>query len=91
VSITKRKITDSVTVDPNRTHYSDFSPVLNGTLQFALSMEKQSPYIYSKFNPLNKETPLKRTLSMVPSVSILTEFDRKYNETYDTILELDKI
>ena len=54
-------------------------------------MERESPYISSKFNPLNTDTPLKRTLSMAPSVSILTGFDRKYNETYDTIFELDKI
>ena len=51
----------------------------------------ESPYISSKFNPLNTDTPLKRTVSMAPSVSILTGFDRKYNETYDTIFELDKI
>ena len=31
VSITKRIVTDSVTVDPNRTHYSYFS-LLNGIL-----------------------------------------------------------
>ena len=51
-------------------------------------MERESPYISSKFNPLNTDTPLKRTLSMAPSVSILTRFDRKYNES---IFELDKI
>ena len=28
---------------------------------------------------------------MAPSVSILTGFDRKYNETHDIIFELDKI
>ena len=28
---------------------------------------------------------------MAPSVSVLAGFDRKYNETYDTIFELDKI
>jgi len=31
VPITKRKITDSITVEPNRTHYSYFS-LLNATL-----------------------------------------------------------
>ena len=43
--------------------------------EFALSLGKQSPYILSKFNPLDTDTPLIRTLSMVPSVSVLTEFD----------------
>ena len=43
--------------------------------QFALSLRKESPYMFSKFNPLNTDTPSIRTLSMVPSVSVLTEFD----------------
>ena len=43
--------------------------------ELALSLGKQSHYILSKFNPLNTDTPFKRTLSMVPSVSVLTEFD----------------
>ena len=47
-----------VTIDCNRTHYSDFS-VLNGTLQFALSLEEESPYIYSKFNALKYGHPIK--------------------------------
>ena len=34
-----------------------------------------SPYIFCKFNPLNTNTPLIRTLSKVPSVSVLTGFD----------------
>ena len=29
--------------------------------QFALSLGKESPYIFSKFNPLNMDTPLIRT------------------------------
>ena len=33
------------------------------------------PYIFSKFNPLNTNTLLIRTLSKVPSVSVLTGFD----------------
>ena len=37
--------------------------------QFALSPGKEKSYIFSKF------TPLKRTLSMSPSVSVLTGFD----------------
>ena len=43
--------------------------------QFALSLGKESSYIFSKFNPLNTDTPFIRTLSIVPSVSVLTEFD----------------
>ena len=43
--------------------------------QFALSLAKQSPYIFSKFNPLNTDTPFIRTLSIVSSLSVLTEFD----------------
>ena len=39
--------------------------------QFALSLGKESPYIFSKFNPLNMNTLLIRTLSMALSVSIL--------------------
>ena len=34
--------------------------------QFALSLGNKSPYIFSKFNPLNTDTPLKCTLSMIP-------------------------
>ena len=42
--------------------------------QFALSIGKESPHIFSKFNLLifNTDTPLIRILSMAPSVSILT-------------------
>ena len=36
--------------------------------QFALTLKKESPYIYSKFNPLKMDTPLIRTLSMAPLV-----------------------
>ena len=43
--------------------------------QFALSLGKENPYILSKFNPLNTDTPFIRTLSMVPSPFALTEFD----------------
>ena len=43
--------------------------------QFALSLGKESSYIFSKFNPLNTDTPFIRTLSMVPSLFALTEFD----------------
>ena len=33
--------------------------------QFALSLGKQSPYIFSKFNLLNMDTPLIQTLNRV--------------------------
>ena len=46
--------------------------------QFVLSLEKESPYIFSKFNPLNADTLLIWTLSMAPSVSVLTGFDYTY-------------
>ena len=36
--------------------------------QFALIQRKESPYICSKFNPLNMDRPLIRTLSMAPLV-----------------------
>ena len=47
--------------------------------QFALSLGKESPYIFSKFNLLNVDLLLILTHSMAPSVSILTEFDCIYN------------
>ena len=43
--------------------------------QFALSLGKESPYIFSKFDPLYADTRLLQTLSMGPSVSVLMEFD----------------
>ena len=43
--------------------------------QFALFLGKKSPYVSSKLNPLNTDTPLTQTLSMASSVSILTRFD----------------
>ena len=46
--------------------------------QFVLSLGKESPYIFFKFNLLNMDLPLILTHSMVPSVSILTEFDCVY-------------
>ena len=39
--------------------------------QFALSLGKETPYIFSKFNPLNKDSPLTWTCSIGPSVSVL--------------------
>ena len=34
--------------------------------QFALSLGKESPYIFSKFNPFNTDTPFTSTLSIAP-------------------------
>ena len=42
--------------------------------QFVLSLEKENPFIFSKFNPLNTDTLLIQTLSMALSVSTLTGF-----------------
>ena len=41
--------------------------------QFALSSEKESPYIF-KVNPRNMDTPLTQTPSMHPLVPVLTAF-----------------
>ena len=41
---------------------------------FVLSLSKESPHIFSKFNPLT-DSPLKWTLAMAPSVSLLMVFD----------------
>ena len=43
--------------------------------QLALSLGKESPYIFSKFNPLNTDTPFIRALSMVLSLSLWRRFD----------------
>ena len=40
--------------------------------QFALSLGKENPYIFFKFNPLNTDNPLIRTLYMASSLSVLT-------------------
>ena len=47
--------------------------------QFSLSLGKKSPHILSKFNPLDMYTLLIQTLSMAPSVSLLTGFDSTKN------------
>ena len=41
---------------------------------FVFSLSKESPHIFSKFNPLT-DSPLKWTLSTAPSVSLLMVFD----------------
>ena len=43
--------------------------------QFALSLGKESPYIFFTFNPLNTDTPLIRPPPPTPSESVLTGFD----------------
>ena len=54
--------------------YTQSNPALR-TIS-CLSLVKESPYIFSKFNPLNMDTPLIRTLWRYgPSVSVLTAFD----------------
>ena len=53
---------------------------LKGLRTVFLSLGKESPYTFSKFNLLNTDTSLIRTLSMAPSVSILTSFDSKCEE-----------
>ena len=53
---------------------------LKGLRTVFLSLGKESPYIVSKFNPLSTDTSLIWTLSMAPSVSILTSFDGKCEE-----------
>ena len=40
-----------------------------------LALRKESPYIFPKFNPLNTDNLLIRTLSMAPSESAFTAFD----------------
>ena len=46
--------------------------------QFSLYLRKESPYIFSKFNPLITDTPFIRTLSMALPVSVLKRFDCTY-------------
>ena len=53
---------------------------LKGLRTVFLSLGKESPYTFSKFNLLNTDTSLIWTLSMAPSVSILTSFDSKCEE-----------
>ena len=44
--------------------------------QYAFSLGKESPHTFSKFNPLNTDTLfIRRTRSMPPLVSVLTEVD----------------
>jgi len=43
--------------------------------QFSLSLVKVSPHSFFKFNPIDTDTPIIRTLCMAPSDSVLTGFD----------------
>ena len=43
--------------------------------QFAVSLGKESLYIFSKFNPLNTSNPLIRTRFKPPPEAALTGFD----------------
>ena len=40
----------------------------NAAGQLAMPLGKESPFIFSKFHPLNADTPLVRTVSLAPSV-----------------------
>ena len=52
---------------------------------------KPSGSHFFKFNPLNTEPPLIRTLSMAPSVSILTGFDCNYLSIVSACKEFEGI
>ena len=55
--------------------------------QFALSLGKALPYIFSQFNLLcNTDTSLTGTLSMPPSVNVLTGFDCTWIYKYLTVI-----
>ena len=74
------------TVEPNFTNpHLIQTPRYYG--QFALSLGNKSPYIFSKFNPLNTGTPLKRRVFVRPGTpgpligyfnSRLSYFIRRY-------------
>ena len=58
---------------------------------FPLSLRKESPYIFSKFNPLNTDIPLIWTLSMAPERSLFTgltviRFTEKKNNKHRLII-----
>ena len=56
--------------------------------QFALSLGKEIPYIFSKSNPLNTDTPLIRTLFMTPSVTVLKGFERTTSECKTCLVDI---
>ena len=71
-STVKPRFTDTRPVDMDtRPVDTDTGPAIHYR-QFALSLRKESPYIFSKFNPLITDTLLIQTLSMGPSVWGLT-------------------
>ena len=55
--------------------------------------DEKSPYIFSKFNPLNTDTPLIRTLSMPspppPALSVLLQCDYFHRGHLNKIDQLD--
>ena len=53
-----------------------------------MSLGRESPYIISKFNLLNTDIPLIQTLSMVPSVAVLTGLDCNHNKGCFSFAEL---
>lgn len=57
----------SITVNPRFTD-TRLTWTLNYYCQFALSLRKESPYIFPKFHPLI----IIRALSVTPSVTVLT-------------------
>ena len=48
-------------------------------LQFALTLGKEIPYIFSKVNLLNTDTRLIWTISMAPSMFVVMGFDCNIN------------
>ena len=60
---------------PKKTSITSFDDIRLFLL--LLSLGKESPCIFSKFNPRQTDTPLIRTLSMAHSVSVLTGFYRR--------------
>ena len=57
--------------------------------QFALSLRKESTYIFSKFKPLVTDTPLIQTLCMASSVSVRTGIDCSRYHTVRVIVWVD--
>ena len=80
------KFTQRNTVKPR---FTDCARVIRTTHyygQFALSLGKENPYIFSKFNPLNTGTPFIWTFSIpppLPPVSVLTGFYCAVNSFYE--------
>ena len=54
--------------------------------QFALSLGKESPYSFPKFNPLNTDIPLIWKLFKPPPVSALTGFDCNCMDHFEIVI-----